>query len=280
MDRKQVRRGSRTRWDVDRARAVKHEGWTDLLKTCAQRTEELRAEHRGRAGLDETEEIVFALAQAIEQRDVNTGDHCERLSFISVALGVALGLDRTNLLALYRGGYLHDVGKVGIPDAILFKPGKLTPEEWVTMRSHPVRGEEICRHLHTLGSVLPIIRHHHERWDGSGYPDGLRGDQIPLLARILQIADIYDALTSARPYKAAFTAAEALDIMREETARGWRDPRVFHLFTRLHAAVISKMDNLGSTERSLLSMRQSLENLQRSLSAESAVLTQSNLQVA
>lgn len=280
MERSQVKRGTRMRWGADDVRGTVREDWADLLKTCAQRTEEMRAEHRGRAGLDETEEIVFALAQAVEQRDANTGNHCERLSFISVALGVALGLDRVSLLALYRGGYLHDVGKVGIPDAILFKPGKLTEEEWVTMRSHTVRGEEICRHLKALSPVLPIIRHHHERWDGSGYPDGLRGDQIPLLARILQIADIYDALTSARPYKAAYTATEAIDIMREETKRGWRDPRVFRLFTRLHRAVISKMGNLGGTERGLVSMRQSLMSLQRSLVSESAALTQSNLQVA
>jgi len=280
MDRRQVKGHSRVRWVIERGRAGGPQEWEDLLKTCAQRTEEMRAEHRGRAGLDETEEIVFALAQAVEQRDANTGNHCERLSFISVALGVALGLDQVSLLALYRGGYLHDVGKVGIPDAILFKPGKLTEEEWVTMRSHTVRGEEICRHLKALGPVLPIIRYHHERWDGSGYPDGLRGDQIPLLARILQIADIYDALTSARPYKPAFTAVEAIDIMREETERGWRDPRIFHLFTRLHGAVISKMVNLDSTERSLLSMRQSLVSLQRSLTSESAALIESNVEVA
>ncbi len=254
--------------------------WTDLLKTCAQRTEEMRAEHRGRAGLDETEEIVFALARAVEQRDANTGGHCERLAFISVSLGIALGLDRLSLLALYRGGYLHDVGKVGIPDSILFKPGKLTAGEWETMRSHSVRGVEICRHLKSLCTVLPIIRHHHERWDGSGYPDGLRGDQIPLLARVLQIADIYDALTYERPYKPAYAPSEAMAIMLQETDRGWRDPRIFQLFTRLHHAVIAKTGNLGGTERRLLSMQQSLVSLQRSLVAESAALTQSHLQVA
>jgi len=239
----------------------------------------MRAEHRGRAGLDETEEIVFALARAVEQRDANTGGHCERLAFISVALGIALGLDRGSLLALYRGGYLHDVGKVGIPDSILFKPGQLTAEEWLTMRSHPARGEEICRHLKSLESVLPIIRHHHERWDGSGYPDGLQGEQTPLLARILQIADIYDALTSARPYKPAFLAHEAIDIMREETERGWRDPRIFRLFLCVHHEVISKLEDMNGTESSLPSMQQSLVSLQRSLAAESAALT-SCLQVA
>ena len=280
MERRQARQSPRTGWSATPVPPGLRREWKDLLKTCAQRTEEMRREHRGRAGLDETEEIVFALARAVEQRDVNTGGHCERLAFIGVALGIAVGLDRRSLLALYRGGYLHDVGKVGIPDSILFKPSKLTAEEWVTMRSHSVRGEEICRHLKSLRTVLPVIRHHHERWDGSGYPDGLRGDQIPVLARILQIADIYDALTSARPYKPAFAPAKALDIMRDETERGWRDPRIFHLFLRLHEDVISKVETFGTTKHSLLSMQQSLVSLQRSLIAESAALTNSQLQVA
>jgi len=272
MERGQVEQNSRTGWCLDPSA---QEGWTDLLKTCAQRTEEMRAEHHESDGPDETEEIVFALARAVEQRDTNTGGHCERLAFTGVALGIALGLDRTSLLALYRGGYLHDVGKVGIPDSILFKPDKLTAGEWVTMRSHTVRGEEICRHLKSLCPVLPIIRHHHERWDGSGYPDGLRGDQIPLLARVLQIADIYDALTYERPYKPAYTPAEAIGIMQRETRSGWRDPRIFRLFTSLHQAVISKIGCLGGTEHGLLSMQQSLVSLQRSLVAESADLTRS-----
>jgi putative two-component system response regulator len=280
MERKQGKRSSRTEWNLGRGHAGGSSDWTDLLKTCAQRTEEMRAEHRGLAGMDETEEIVFALARAVEQRDANTAGHCERLAFVGVALGIALGLNRASLLALYRGGYLHDVGKVGIPDSILFKPGKLTGEEWVTMRSHTVRGEEICRHLKSLCPVLPIIRHHHEKWDGSGYPDGLRGDQIPLLSRVLQIADIYDALTYERPYKPAYTPAEAIAIMLQETERGWRDPRIFQLFTRLHHAVISKMGSLSVSERSLLSMQQSLVSLQLSLASESAALTEPPLQVA
>src|SRR6185369_16638672 len=149
--------------------------------------------------VEETEEILFALALAVEQRDRQTSGHCERLASISVALGVVMGLARPRIAALLRGGYLHDVGKVGIPDSILFKPGPLTADEWDTMRSHTVIGENICRHLKSLAPVLPIIRHHHERWDGSGYPDGLKGEEIPLLARILQVADIYDALASPRP---------------------------------------------------------------------------------
>lgn len=189
--------------------------------------------------LEEAESILFALAQAIEQRDTCTGLHCERLAVISVTLGHALGLDQSQLLALYRGGFLHDIGKVSVPDSILNKPGPLTDAEWEIMRAHTVRGEEICRPLKTLALVLPIIRHHHERWDGSGYPDGLRGEQIPLLARILQIADIFDALTSARPYKPALPKQEALRIIEEEARRGWRDPSLVALFHRLCEGEVS-----------------------------------------
>jgi putative two-component system response regulator len=213
--------------------------------------------------IDETEGILFALAQAVDQRDHQTAGHCERLAFISVAMGMAMGLDRPKLLALYRGGFLHDVGKVGIPDSILFKPGALTAEEWVTMRSHTVRGEEICRHLSSLQPVLPIVRHHHERWDGTGYPDGLRGKQISILARIVQVADIYDALISPRPYKCAFTPQEALRVMQEETDRGWRDPEIVSLFFKLHEGVVSKIaEYTTGADRNLDAMRNTLANLQ------------------
>ena len=181
-----------------------------------------------------------------------------------------MGLARSSLMALYRGGYLHDVGKVGIPDDILFKPASLTADEWVTMRSHTTRGEEICRHMKSLTPVLPIIRHHHERWDGSGYPDGLRGDQIPLLARVTQIVDIYDALTTVRPYKPAYSQENALDIIRRETVRGWRDPQVVNLFFHLHKDVLSRIAdyaNINAADRQLASMRDSLANLQRYLAA-------------
>jgi HD-GYP domain-containing protein (c-di-GMP phosphodiesterase class II) len=217
--------------------------------------------------IEETEGILFALAQAVEQRDSQTAGHCERLAFIAVAMGMAMRLERAQLLSLYRGGYLHDVGKVGIPDSILFKPGALTVEEWVTMRSHTTRGEDICRHLTSLRPVLPIIRHHHERWDGSGYPDGLRAKQIPLLARIVQVADIYDALISARAYKPAFAPHEALRIMQEETDRGWRDSEIIGLFFSMHEGVISKIaEYTTEADRNLEAMRNTLANLQLALS--------------
>lgn len=225
----------------------------------------------GSAGfaIDETEEILFALALAVEQRDRHTGGHCERLAFLCVAMGIAMRLARPHLVALFRGGYLHDVGKVGIPDSILLKPGPLTADEWVTMRSHTTRGEEICRHMKSLAPVLPIIRHHHERWDGSGYPDGLRGDQIPLLARIAQIVDIYDALTSPRPYKAAYTPDQALALIQEETGRGWCDPQIVKVFLELQKDVLLRIAPVSTpAECSIEGMRASLANLQNILAAD------------
>jgi putative two-component system response regulator len=128
---------------------------------------------------------------------------------------------------------VHDIGKVAVPDAILLKPGRLTEEEWKVMREHPTVGERICAPLKSFRLVLPIIRHHHEKYDGSGYPDGLRGDAIPVAARVLQIVDVYDALTNERPYKKAFSTADALQTMKEEVAKGWWDPQIFDQFNQL-----------------------------------------------
>lgn len=180
--------------------------------------------------LEEAETILFALAQTVEQRDKETGNHCQRLASLSVALGSAIGLPEEDLLALHRGGFLHDIGKVAVPDSILFKRGELTPEEWGVMRSHTWKGEEICRPMRSLRPVLPIIRNHHERWDGSGYPDGLKGEDIPLLARILQLADIFDALISQRSYKEAYSVDDAIRQLRHEAELGWRDPELVSVF--------------------------------------------------
>jgi len=181
--------------------------------------------------LDDSETVLFSLAQSVEERDRDLGQHCQRLALMAAAMGLALDLPPSDILALQRGGYLHDVGKVAIPDHILFKPGALTPEEWEIMKTHAERGERICSSMRSLAPVLPIIRHHHERWDGTGYPDGLKGEEIPLLARILQLADIYDALTTARPYKRALSPDDALNILREEVAKGWRDPKLVETFS-------------------------------------------------
>ncbi len=180
--------------------------------------------------LDHAEQVLFSVARAIESRDPNTGDHCERLVKLGQAFGEYLNLPRNQIRDLMWGGYLHDIGKVGIPDAVLLKQGKLTAEEWENMRLHVSIGEQICQPLRSMRGVIPIIRHHHERWDGSGYPDGLKGNDIPYLAQVFQVLDIYDALTSERPYKRSFTSEEALTVMLEETNSGWRNPELMRQF--------------------------------------------------
>jgi cyclic di-GMP phosphodiesterase len=193
-----------------------------LLK-LKQRTDEL----------ERAESVLFSLARSIEGKDPYTHGHCERLSDYSARLGNHLGLCEEQVTALRRSGAVHDIGKVAVPDAILLKPGRLTEEEWELMREHPAVGERICAPLKSFRLVLPIIRHHHEKLDGSGYPDGLRGDAIPITARVLQIVDVYDALTTERPYKKAFPVTDALQTMKEETAKGWWDPHIFGEFERL-----------------------------------------------
>jgi putative two-component system response regulator len=206
----------------------------------------IRAMLRNKAAtdsLEEAESILFALAQAVEHRDRYTAGHCQRLSWYSVSLGAALGLPHSQLLTLHRGGFLHDIGKIVVPDSILHKKGPLTEQEWGLMRGHTTMGEEICRPMKSLSRVLPVIRSHHERLDGSGYPDGLRGEQIPLAARILQIADIYDALRTTRSYKPPLDAEAALRILDEEVHRGWRDAQLVAEFKKLHRSGLADVDN-------------------------------------
>ncbi len=183
--------------------------------------------------LERAETVLFALARSVEAKDPYTEGHCERLSAYSVALGKRLRLPEADLEALYRGGILHDLGKVAVPDAILLKPGPLDAEERRIIEQHPVHGYEICQPLRSFRSVLPIIRHHHEHWDGSGYPDRLRGKQIPPLARVLQIVDVFDALTTHRPYRLALRPEQAVAILEKETAAGWWDPQLAPVFATM-----------------------------------------------
>jgi len=173
--------------------------------------------------LETAESVLCTLGLSVEARDPYTEGHCERLAKNASDLGTFLGLDEESLLALRRGGYLHDLGKISVPDEILKKGTDLTEAEWAIMKQHPVTGEAICRPLKSLRLVLPIIRHHHEHSDGSGYPDGLHDKEIPLLPRILQVVDIYDALRTARPYKPAFGHGEAAITMRHEAEIGLWD---------------------------------------------------------
>lgn len=217
----------------------------DQLELSA-RVKSLVRQKRLNEDLDHAEKVLFSIARTVESRDPNTGDHCERLVERGKLFGEFLGLSRTEIRDLMWGGYLHDIGKVGIPDAVLLKPGKFTPEEWETMQQHVLIGEKICQPLRTMRGVVPIIRHHHERWDGSGYPDGLEGEQIPYLAQVFQIIDIYDALTSERPYKKAFTAEEALAVLDEETAKGWRNPQLVEQFKEFIQTTIAQPTNPAS----------------------------------
>jgi putative two-component system response regulator len=196
----------------------------------AARVKSLVRQKRLNEDLDHAEQVLFSIARAIESRDPNTGDHCERLVKLGQAFGEYLNLSRSQLRDLMWGGYLHDIGKVGIPDAVLLKNGQLTAEDWQIMQQHVLIGEKICQPLRSMRGVIPIIRHHHERWNGSGYPDGLKANDIPFLAQVFQFIDIYDALTSERPYKRAFTSEEALSVMEEETTAGWRNPELMQQF--------------------------------------------------
>jgi putative two-component system response regulator len=183
--------------------------------------------------LDEAEKMLFAVARAIEARHEGTGEHCDRLSQLASRLGEHLGLDGEAVKTLRRAGYLHDIGKIGVPDAVMLKPGPLNEAEWRIMRSHVEIGVNICAPLRTLRSVLPVIRHHHEHGDGSGYPDALKGDGIPMLARVFQVVDVFDALTNDRPYRRALPVEEALALQRQETARGWWDREIFEAFAAM-----------------------------------------------
>jgi putative two-component system response regulator len=176
--------------------------------------------------LENAETVLFSLATSIEAKDPYTEGHCERLSEYSVALAERLGLSDELRVALRRAGMVHDVGKIVVPEHILLKPGALTDEEWKIMKQHPIVGEKICRPLKSFRHVLPIILHHHEKLDGSGYPHGLQGDQIPITVRVLQVVDVYDAITTDRPYRKALPPEEAIALIRKEVTRGWWDGAV------------------------------------------------------
>ncbi|MFQ5816472.1 MAG: HD-GYP domain-containing protein [Terriglobia bacterium] len=222
----------------DRIRAI--DAGVDCFLTKPVECRELLARVRALLSLkaytndmERTESVLFALARSIEGKDPCTEGHCERLSDYSARLAQRIGLPPEQITALRRAGTVHDVGKVAVPDAILFKPARLTPDEWKLMREHPIVGERICEPLRTFRSVLPIIRHHHEKFDGSGYPDRLKGEQIPLTARVLQIVDIYDALSTDRPYKPGLSLVEALNTMASEVKQGWWDPHLFAEFRQM-----------------------------------------------
>jgi putative two-component system response regulator len=211
----------------DRIRAI-DAGADDFLRKPVD-PQELRARVRSLVRLkrytdelESAENLMLSLAMAVEARDQYTHGHCERLAEYATTLGRHLGLPMDDIEALRRGGYLHDLGKITIPDAILLKRGPLTPDEFEVMKQHPAAGERLCSPLRSLERVRPIIRHHHERLDGTGYPDGIRGDEIELLAQVLAIADVYDAVRTERPYKPPRSIGEACAVLGQEVERGWK----------------------------------------------------------
>jgi len=206
-------------------------------------TDELRARVRSLMrvkrltdALESAETLVLALGKIVEARDPYTQGHCERLATYASALGARLGLDQQDLDALYRGAFLHDIGKVAVPDRVLLKPARLDAAEYELMKQHPQIGENLCGALRSLERVRPIVRHHHERWDGGGYPDGLAGDDIPLLAQIVGVVDVFDALTTDRPYRKALSTAAAYETLVAEAEAGWRQRKLVDAFVNLHRA--------------------------------------------
>jgi len=182
--------------------------------------------------LDSAAAIIMTVTAMIEARESSPG-HCYRMANYATALGRAIHLGDADLKALYRGAFLHDIGMLSIPDGILHKGGRLEPEEYEVIKSHPVIGDTLCANLRTLHPVRPIVRHHHERLDGSGYPDRLKGDEVPLLAQIVSIVDVFEAITMGREYVAPRSAAEALTVLRHETQMGWRQPDLVEAFATL-----------------------------------------------
>lgn len=222
----------------DLAKSMKM-GATDFIKKPYHPTELLSrvdaAVQRKRVTdqLDNAESLLFTLARMVEAKDSYTGDHCSRLAYSSAVFARKLGLDESAVTALRRGAILHDIGKIGIPDKVLLKEGKLTDDEYELIKNHAVIGAKLCSGLKSMHLTLPIIRHHHERWNGSGYPDGLKGEEIPFLSRVFQILDVYDALSSERPYKKAFTSEQIIETFKSEAEHGWYDPNLIDVFLEI-----------------------------------------------
>lgn len=224
--------------DVDRANRLEgiHAGADEFLckpfdpAELHARIQSLVRLKRQTDELESAEAVLLGLGATIEARDPCTNGHCQRLATYATALGKSLGLDESDLGALARGGFLHDIGKIAVPDRVLLKEGALDREESQVMREHPIVGDALCAGLRSLQNVRPIVRHHHERLDGTGYPDGLRSSAVPLLAQVVGVVDVFDALTTRRPYRDALPRDEALGVLSDEAKKGWRDRALVDAF--------------------------------------------------
>ena len=196
------------------------------------------------AEMEGAQGVVAALANAVEAKDSLTEHHCQRLAGLAHVLASAAGLDPASIKGIVFGALLHDIGKIGVSDVILRKPGLLTEEEWVEMRRHPLIGEEICRPLQSSREFAPIVRHHHERWDGAGYPDGLKGEAIPIGARIVSLVDAFDAMVHDRPYRAARALDGVVAELRADAGRQF-DPELVTCF----ADIIEREGLIETDER-------------------------------
>lgn len=223
---------------MDRLSAI-DEGVTDFLSKpfspdeLLARVRSLVRTKRYTDALEDAENVIVALARTVDARDPSTQRHSERVALYGGLLAAEIGLSGDDLRAVRHGGLFHDIGKIAVRDAVLLKPGRLTPEEYEEVKRHPAEGRLLLQGMRSVAYALDVVMSHHERLDGSGYPEGLLGESIPLTARVITIADIYDALTTPRPYRPALSRDDALREMAEEVARGWWDPRLFREFRAL-----------------------------------------------
>ncbi|KAA1258717.1 Cyclic di-GMP phosphodiesterase response regulator RpfG [Rubripirellula obstinata] len=199
--------------------------------------------HRGNSEMIGAESVALSLARAVSSKDGYSSGHVEQVANVAVEFGKLLGMDSAELKMLRYGAILHNVGKIAIPDSILEKTGPLTPRERALFHQHPRVGCDICGPLQPLRPVLPIIRHHKEHFDGTGYPDGLRGDAIPLKAQVVGIVDVYSALTNDRPFRRAKTNAEAVEILRDRAFKGMHDPELISKFCDMIGELSSEPEN-------------------------------------
>ena len=202
---------------------------------------------RQREQIHNNVQVAQTLGHGATLRDHETGEHNYRVAYLASLFGETWGLDKKSLRSLMKGAFLHDLGKIGIPDRVLLKPGAHDEEERTIMRQHPELGRDMLADLPWFDNALPVVLHHHERYDGSGYPGGLAGSDIPIIARLFAVIDVFDALVSARPYKTAFSMAQTLDIIKNESGRHFA-PEVVEAFVRHIPGYVAKMDHCSEPE--------------------------------